>query len=274
MKCYIYKIINNVTEEKYVGQTTNFSRRIKDHKEALRVNRHKNPKLQASWNKYGEENFSIIKEEFDLTKEELDKKEIEEIEKEDSFNNGFNLTIGGDGGNTRGTLTFEQFCLAYFGNKKHPWLLNRTGRYLGVDGSIISSLVRDNSYEWYRQKALSLSEEEKNKYIDSFEKALDIKNNPPKPKKDKLTTEQIINFLSVISVYGRGAEAAMTRYLQISKGLKHHLIKGEYNKEVQAFKELSDKEIELIATTIFEQENLQQFCTQTIKKNKEIMRPL
>lgn len=57
MKCYIYKIINNVTEEKYVGQTTNFSRRIKDHKEALRGNRHKNPKLQASWNKYGEENL-------------------------------------------------------------------------------------------------------------------------------------------------------------------------------------------------------------------------
>lgn len=63
------------------------------------------------------------------------------------------------------------------------------------------------------KKALSLSEEEKNKYIDSFEKALDIKNNPPKPIKDKLTTKQIINFLSVVSVYGRSAEAAMTRYL-------------------------------------------------------------
>ena len=274
MKCYIYKIINNVTKEKYVGQTTNFSRRIKDHKEALRGNRHKNPKLQASWNKYGEENFSITKEEFNLTKEELDKKEIEEIEKEDSFNNGFNLTLGGDGGNTRGTLTFEQFCFAYFGNKKHSWLLNRTGRYLGVDGSIISSLVRDNSYEWYRHKALLLSEEEKNKYIESFEQALDIKNNPPKPQKKKLTTEQIVNFLSVVSTYGRGAEAAMTRYLQISKGLKHHVVKGDYSQEVQAFKKLSDKEIELIATTIFEQENLQQFCTQTIKKNKKISRPL
>lgn len=81
MKCYIYKIINNVTGEKYVGQTTNFSRRIKDHKEALRRNKHKNPKLQASWNKYGEANFSITKEKFDLTKEELNKKEIEEIKK-------------------------------------------------------------------------------------------------------------------------------------------------------------------------------------------------
>ena len=161
MKCYIYKIINTVTGEKYVGQTTNFSRRISDHKQKLNANNHINPKLQASWNKYGENAFKITKEEFNLTKEELNQKEIEEIQKEDSFNNGFNLTLGGDGGNTRGSLTFEEFCFAYFGNKKHQWLLNRTGKYLGKDGSIISALVRGESYSWYRERALLLSEEEK-----------------------------------------------------------------------------------------------------------------
>lgn len=274
MKCYIYKIINNVTGEKYVGQTTNFSRRINDHKEKLRTNKHKNPKLQASWNKYGEENFSIEKEQFDLTKEQLNQKEIDEIQKEDSYNNGFNLTLGGDGGNTRGTLTFEQFCFAYFGNKKYQWLLNRTGKYLGVDGSIIGSIVRDNSYDWYRQKALQLSEEEKNNYIQQFEEALDIKNKPPKPIRNRLTERQIIEFLSVVSTYGRGAEAAMTRYLDISKGLKNHLVNGEYNIEVKAFSALSDVEIERIATELFERENLQQYCTQSIKKNNEIKRPV
>ena len=272
MKCYIYKIINNVTGEKYVGQTTNFSRRINEHRERLNKNIHPNPKLQASWNKYGEENFLIEKQQYDLTKEELNNKEIEEIRKEDSFNNGFNLTQGGDGGNTRGKLTFEQFCFAYFGNKKYEGLLNRTGRYLNVDGSIISSLVRDKSYEWYREKALKLSQEEKNKYVDLFVKELDIKNVPPKPNKNKLSEEQIIQFLSVVSVYGRGAEAAMTRYLQISKGLKNHLVKGEYKKEVKSFKLLTDEEVEEIAITLFEKENLQQFCTQKIKKNKAIIR--
>lgn len=266
MKCYIYKIINNVTGEKYVGQTTNFSRRISEHKEKLNKNIHINPKLQASWNKYGEENFSIEKQQFDLTKEELNNKEIEEIKKEDSYNNGFNLTQGGDGGNTRGKLTFEQFCFAYFGNKKYKGLLNRTGKYLNVDSSIISSLVRDNSYEWYREKALKLPQEEKIRYVKLFEEKLDIKNNPPKSKKDKLTEKQIIQFLSVVSIYGRGAEAAMTRYLQISKGLKNHLVKGEYQKEVESFKLLTDEKIEEIATTLFEKENLQQFCTQKIKK--------
>ena len=274
MKCYIYKIINNVTGEKYVGQTTNFSRRISDHKEKLRANKHKNPKLQASWNKYGKENFSIIKEQFDLTKEQLNQLEIDEIAKEDSYNNGFNLTLGGDGGNTRGSLNFEQYCFAYFGNKKYKWLCARTGKYLGVDGSIISSIARDQSYLWYREKALKLSEAEQNTYIEEFEKELDVFNNPPKPIQNKLTVEQIIDFLSVVSTYGRGAEAAMTRYLGISKGLKNHLVKGEYSKEVQIFSSLSDEEIEQRATKLFEEQNLQQYCTQKIYKNKTITRPV
>ena len=111
MKCYIYIIQNNITNEKYVGQTTNFSRRIQEHYSKLRENQHPNPKLQSSWNKYGEENFSYTKEKFDITKEELDQKEIETIKKENSFENGFNLTEGGTGGNTRGKLTFERFVL-------------------------------------------------------------------------------------------------------------------------------------------------------------------
>lgn len=274
MKCYIYKIINTVTNEKYVGQTTNFSRRISDHKQSLRANKHINPKLQASWNKYGEQAFIVTKEEFELSKEELNQKEIEEIQKEDSFNNGFNLTLGGDGGNTRGTLTFEEFCFAYFGNKKYKWLLNRTGKYLGKDSSTISALVRDESYNWYRERALLLPEEEKEKYIKHFEKKLDVFNNPGKGKRDKLSQEQIIQFLSVISVYGRGAEAAITRYLNISKGLKNHLIKGEYAKEVEIFKNLTDEEITSIATETFEKENLQQYCKQNIKRNTAVSRPV
>ena len=273
MKCYIYKIINNVTGEKYVGQTTNFSRRISDHKQQLNAGIHKNPKLQASWNKYGAENFIITKEQFDLTKEQLNQKEIEEIQKEDSFNNGFNLTVGGDGGNTRGKLTFEQFCFAYFGNKKYKWMCARTGKYLGVDGSIISSITREQSYRWFLEKALHLSPQEQESYIKDFELKLDVFNHPPKPIKTKLTQEQIVQFLSVISVYGRGAEAAMTRYLEISKGLKNHLVKGAYEKEVQYFLSLSNDKIEQIAVNLFNSENLQQYCTQKINKNTNIKKP-
>ena len=274
MKCYIYKIINNVTNEKYVGQTTNFSRRIENHLSALRNNKHVNPKLQSSWNKYGESNFSIEKQIYDLTKEELNQKEIEEIEKENSFYNGFNLTAGGDGGNTRGSLTFEQYCFLYFGNIKYDGMTVRSGNYYNVDSSTVSSIKRGTSYLWFKERADNLSLNEKEQYIKKFETELNIFNNPPIKQRNKLSQEQIILFLSIISVYGRGAEAAITRFLNISKGLKNHIVKGEYREEATAFMQLTDEEIEQIATTNFNKNNLQQYCTQKIKKNTKVIRPI
>lgn len=101
MKCYIYQIINQITQEKYVGQTTNFSRRKENHISALRNNHHPNPKLQNAWNKYGENNFSWIVNSYNITKEELDALEKKTIAQENSFLCGYNLTEGGTGGNTR-----------------------------------------------------------------------------------------------------------------------------------------------------------------------------
>lgn len=266
MKCYIYKIINKITNEKYVGQTTNFSRRIEDHLSKLRNNKHINYKLQASWNKYGEENFEIQKEQYNLTKDQLNEKEKEEILKEDSFKNGFNLTLGGDGGNTRGKLNFEDFCFIYFGNIKYKGMTNRTAKIKNIDSSTISSIARGQSYIWYKNRADLLSEQEKQYWLEQFENKLNIKQNPPKEKSIKLKDEQIIDFLCVISCYGRGAEAAITRFLGRSKGLKYHIIKGEYQEGVKKFLLLSDKEIQERAINIFEVNNLQQFCKQKIKK--------
>jgi len=90
---------------------------------------------------------------------------------------------------------------------------------------------------------------------------MDIQNNPPKVQKSKLSFENIILFLSVVSVYGRGAEAAITRYLNISKGLKNHIVRGEYADEYAVFKTMPLDEIEKIAVDCFEKENLQQYCT-------------
>lgn len=274
MKCYIYIITNNQTGEKYVGQTTNFSRRIQEHYSKLRENKHPNPKLQSSWNKYGEESFSYSKEKFDdITKEELNQKEIDTIKKENSFYNGFNLTEGGTGGNTRGKLTFEQFCFAYFGNKKYSGATTRTGKYLGVDSSCISAIVREKSYDTYREKALLLSEEEKNKIILDFEEKLDIKNNPLKPKRKNLTDEDIIIFLSLKSWYGRGIETAFLKHNDLSKGLGFHLKKGEYLEAQRKFSLISDIETEKIAVNYFTENNLNQYNTKRIIKKEKIERP-
>lgn len=275
MKCYIYKIINKVTNEKYVGQTTNFSRRIDDHFYQLEKHTHKNLKLQQAYDLYGRDAFIIEKTKYDLTKDELNELEIQEILKEDSFEHGYNMTRGGGGYGYGGRekLNFEQFCFAYFGNKKYDGMTNRTGQYLGVDSACIAAIRREVAYDYYRDKALKLPEEQKQKYILEFEQVMDIQNNPPKVQKSKLSFENVILFLSVVSVYGRGAEAAITRYLGISKGLKNHIVRGEYADEYAIFKTMPLDEIEKIAVDCFEKENLQQYCTQKIKKNKEIIFP-
>lgn len=95
--CCVYCIENRVDNKKYIGQTTNFYNRKHDHLSSLRHNRHRNTYLQHSWNKYGEENFSIyILQE--CTKEELDSLEKNYISKFDTMNRdyGYNRESGGN----------------------------------------------------------------------------------------------------------------------------------------------------------------------------------
>ena len=60
----IYQIVNSVNNKVYIGQTMRGELRWKKHTSALRGNRHANHKIQADFNKFGEDAFewSIIKE--------------------------------------------------------------------------------------------------------------------------------------------------------------------------------------------------------------------
>lgn len=53
----IYRITNMLTDDFYVGSAQSFERRTWQHMYDLRRNCHKNPHMQASWNKYGEDAF-------------------------------------------------------------------------------------------------------------------------------------------------------------------------------------------------------------------------
>lgn len=100
----IYCIECTKTQTKYIGQThENFYRRWIFHKWNLKNNHHSNTYLQRSWNKYGSKNFKFYPiESFELsqkdtiTKEILDKLEEKYIKKYNTFENGFNLTTGGE----------------------------------------------------------------------------------------------------------------------------------------------------------------------------------
>lgn len=101
--CGIYKITNNINNKCYIGQSINIHRRWNAHKRQ-KTNSH----LCRAFKKYGIENFSftIIEE---CSVDELDEKEKYWIRYYDSYRNGYNETIGGDGANGCGVkLTLEQ----------------------------------------------------------------------------------------------------------------------------------------------------------------------
>lgn len=56
-KSGIYKIINTINNRIYIGSAFNLNGRKSEHFSTLRKNKHRNSKLQNSYNKYGDENF-------------------------------------------------------------------------------------------------------------------------------------------------------------------------------------------------------------------------
>lgn len=55
--CGIYRIVNKLTNECYVGQSQRMKKRLRDHFRLLESKKHPNPKLQNSYNKYGPDAF-------------------------------------------------------------------------------------------------------------------------------------------------------------------------------------------------------------------------
>lgn len=57
MKSGIYKILNTLTGDFYIGSSKRIEKRWKEHINELTKNKHYNPILQRAWNKYKQENF-------------------------------------------------------------------------------------------------------------------------------------------------------------------------------------------------------------------------
>ena len=71
----IYCITHISSGRKYIGQSPRLVARIQDHISYLNRGKHKNPKLQSYWNKYGSQDFNFQIIEIGLKKEELDDRE-------------------------------------------------------------------------------------------------------------------------------------------------------------------------------------------------------
>lgn len=97
-KAGIYCIQNQIDGKCYIGKSVNIPKRWKEHKSLLRNGHHHNRHLQKAWNCYGEESFNFKVLEY-ANPMELAELEIAYISKYKSFGeNGYNFTMGGDGG--------------------------------------------------------------------------------------------------------------------------------------------------------------------------------
>ena len=97
----IYKIINKKNKKIYIGQTNKSPEdRLNEH--IMNAENGKMFYLSKAIRKYGKENFIIETIDYALNKNDINEKEIYWI-KELKANNrlyGYNMTVGGEGGNT------------------------------------------------------------------------------------------------------------------------------------------------------------------------------
>ena len=89
----IYKITNQINNKAYIGQSIHIEERWKEHE---RDSNTIDTLLYRAMRKYGFDNFSFeVLEECPEAK--LNEREIYWIKFFDTFENGYNLTMGGDG---------------------------------------------------------------------------------------------------------------------------------------------------------------------------------
>ena len=180
----IYKITNIINNLVYIGQTKyNAIDRYNAH-----MNTYKNTHFYNSIHKYGQENFILEILEDNVSNEKLDEREIYWIAKYDSYNNGYNETIGGSG--TIGYIFTEEDLKKKSDSMKETWKtsarLNNPERH-----KKISDKLKDVPKSKEHKEKLSISaskrtgnknsfygkchtEETKNKISDKNSKAVDM----------------------------------------------------------------------------------------------------
>ena len=131
---YIYQIINIVNGKSYIGKTEySVSHRWKQHIRACKYKQNQSRALYRAMNKYGIENFKCLEL---LETDTPNEDEILYIQKYDTYHNGYNETLGGDGAAYL-ELPEDEICKFYLKSK----CINHTANHFGYDKRTIKKVL-------------------------------------------------------------------------------------------------------------------------------------
>lgn len=139
----IYVVKNNQNEKVYIGKTfqeiqTRFREHIRDSRKVEKEQR----KLYRAIKKYGEDSFYVDLLEDQIDESILSQKEIDYINKYDSYNNGYNSTLGGDGSRYI-EQTDEEIIKKYFELKCMKLVAN----FYKISKDTVSLILHNNNVE-------------------------------------------------------------------------------------------------------------------------------
>lgn len=135
---YIYQIINKINGKSYIGKTEySVEHRWKEHLKACRQEKNQSRALYRAMNKYGIENFECIQLKETNTPNE---DEMIYIQDYNTYHNGYNETLGGDGAAYL-ELPENEICKFYLENR----CLAHTAQHFGHDKMTIKKVLYKNN---------------------------------------------------------------------------------------------------------------------------------
>lgn len=209
----IYKITNKINNKKYIGQSINIEARWKEH--LANIHSDKQNLIYKAMRKYGVENF--IFEVIEICNEDdLDKKEIFWIKHYDSYNNGYNMTLGGQ----EGRKYDYKFLISQYQKYK---TVEKTAEKCGCHAHTVSRALKAHEITPHT-KALGVSR--KIRQIDPV----------------SLTTINIYNSLTEASkALGKNNTTAISHALSGKTKSAYGFIWKDFNEDIEVLKQVDTK---------------------------------
>ena len=149
---YIYKIINDINDKVYIGKTEfSIEKRFAEHcRDALRERNEKRP-LYSAMKKYGVEHFFIeLVEETNVPEE----REAYWIKYYNSFEKGYNATLGGDG---KKYIDYDLVIQTY----KKELNAVTTANILNISPDSVRKILKENNVEIISSQEISAKKNSK-----------------------------------------------------------------------------------------------------------------